>query len=56
MKKWKIERISTFDDTELANKINEIDSRNNCEVKHIIYMGDNPAHVRIYQIIYVEVN
>lgn len=54
MRQWKIERISTFDDEELANFINKIDSRPGCEVKEIIYMGDNPQHIRIYQIIYVE--
>lgn len=52
---WKIERISTFDDEELANKINEIEQHGNT-IKQIIYMGDNCAHIRIYQIIYKEKN
>ena len=54
MRTWKIERLSTFDDDELAAKLTEIDSRPGCQVKEVVYMGDNPLHVRIYQIIYVE--
>lgn len=54
MRTWKIERLVTFDNDELANKLTEIDLTPGCEVKEVIYMGDSPMHVRIYQIIYVE--
>lgn len=54
MRKWKIERISTFDDYELANKLDEIESRQGCKIKEIIFIGNNSQDVRIYQIIYTE--
>ena len=54
MSTWKVERLVTFDDEVLANKLTEIDSRPGCQVKEIVYMGDNPQHIRIYQIIYTE--
>lgn len=50
---WKIERISTFDDEELANFISEIDNRPGHKAKEVIFIGNNPADVRLYQIIYV---
>lgn len=53
MRQWKVERLVTFDDDELAAKLTEIDSRPGCTIKEVIYMGDNPVHIRIYQIIYV---
>ena len=52
MRVWKIVRISTFDDDELANKITEIDNTPGQKVKEVIYMGDNSLHIRIYQILY----
>jgi hypothetical protein len=53
MRKWKIERLTTFDDDELTNKIMEIESRGlNYKVQQIVYMGDNSQHVRIYQILF----
>ena len=53
MRQWKIERIATFDDEELARFINEIDNRPGHKVKEVVFMGNNPVDVRIYQIIYV---
>ena len=52
MKKWKIERISTFDDKELASFITKIDNVPGQEVREVIYMGNNVEEVRIYQIVY----
>ena len=54
MRTWKVERLVKFDDDELANTLTEIDSNPGCTVKEVIYMGDNPQHIRIYQIIFVE--
>ena len=54
MKKWKIERIATFDDDELCNKLDEIESNPNCKVKDVVFIGNNTLEVRIYQIIYTE--
>ena len=53
MRQWKIERISTFDDEELANFISEIDNRPGHKVKEVVFMGNNPVDIRIYQVIYV---
>jgi hypothetical protein len=54
MRQWKIKRIATFDDDELANFITKIDSQPGCKVKEIIFIGNNSQDRRIYQIIYVE--
>lgn len=54
MRTWKIERITTFSDDILANKLNEIESNPKNKIKEIIYMGNNMQGIRIYQIIYVE--
>lgn len=53
MRKWKIERIATFDDDELCNKIMEIESRgSNYKVQQVIFIGNNPVDVRLYQILF----
>ena len=52
MRLWKIQRIATFDDGELCNKIMEIESEPGQKVQEIIFMGNNPKDVRIYQIVY----
>lgn len=52
MKKWKIERITTFDDQTLADFIEKIDNVPGQEVREVIYMGNNLEEVRIYQVIY----
>ena len=54
MRTWKIERITTFSDDILANKLNEVESNPKNKIKEIIYMGNNMQGIRIYQIIYVE--
>jgi len=53
MREWKIERIATFSDEELADFIQKIDSRPNCEVKEVIFIGNSLNDVRIYQVVYV---
>ena len=52
MREWKIVRIATFDDEELASKLTELESHPGHKVKQIIYIGDNPLKVRLYQILY----
>ena len=54
MRVWKIQRIATFDDDELVNKIMDIESNKGCKVKEVIHIGNNPSNVRLYQILYVE--
>lgn len=54
MRQWKVERIATLSDEELANFINEIDDRPDCEAKEVVFIGDNTVKIRIYQVIYVE--
>lgn len=54
MRNWQIQRIATFDDVELADKLNEIESQIGCRVKEVIYIGENPSKVRLYQILYTQ--
>ncbi len=54
MRNWKVVRLVTFNDDELAAKLNTIESQPGCKVKEVVYIGDNPQHIRIYQIIFVE--
>ena len=52
MREWKIKRITTFDDEELANFIQSIDNVPGQRVKEVVFMGNNSENVRIYQVIY----
>ena len=54
MREWKVERIATFSDDELASFIQKIDSQPNQEVKEVIFIGNNTVDVRIYQIVYTK--
>jgi len=54
MRVWKIKRISTFDDDELAAFITNIDNQPGCKFQEVIFMGNNSLNVRIYQILYTE--
>lgn len=54
MKTYKIERVRTFDDDELCKAIEKIEADPNKKVKHVVYIGDNSQHIRIYQLIYTE--
>ena len=51
MRVWKIVRISTFDDKELADKLTEIDSVPGQKVEEVIYMGDDIPDLQIMQIV-----
>ena len=53
MKTYKIERIATFDDTELVNKLMEIEKRDpRNHIFQVVFIGNNPVEERLYQIIY----
>ena len=53
MKTYKIERIATFDDTELAHKLMEIEKRDpRNHIFQVVFIGNNPVEERLYQIIY----
>ena len=54
MRVWKIKRIATFDDKELADFITKIDNQPGCKVREVIFMGNNVVETRIYQILYTE--
>lgn len=53
MREWRVERIATLSDEELADFIQKIDSRPNCQVKEVVFMGNNLKDIRIYQVIYI---
>ncbi len=53
MREFKIERIATFDDTELAKKLEEIEKRDpRNKIFQVIHIGNNPVNERLYQILY----
>lgn len=54
MRAWKIERIATCDDHQLEDKIMEIESDPSCKVREIIFIGNNPQDIRLYQIVYTK--
>lgn len=54
MRRWNVQRIATFSDEELASALDKIEADITCKVKEIIYIGENPLKVRIYQIIYTK--
>lgn len=54
MRKWNIQRIATLSDEELVTTLDNIEANPYYKIQEIVYMGDNPQHIRIYQIIYTE--
>lgn len=52
MRRWEIKRVATFSDEELCDAIMQVESNPHNNVKEVIFMGNNPKKVRIYQILY----
>ena len=54
MRQWKAKSVAASNDDELADFINGIESEPDCTVKEVIFIGDDSADTKLYQILYVE--
>ena len=54
MRQWKAKSVAASNDDELANFINNIESKPDCRVKEVIFIGNDPTDTKLYQILYVE--
>ena len=54
MRQWKVKSITVSNDDELADFINDIESEPDCRVKEVIFIGNDSADTKLYQILYVE--
>ena len=54
MRQWKAKRAAVSNDDELADFINGIESEPDCTVKEVIFIGNDSADTKLYQILYVE--
>ena len=54
MRQWKAKSVAASNDDELADFINDIESKPDCNVKDVIFIGNDPTDTRLYQILYVE--
>ena len=54
MRQWKAKSVAASNDDELANFINDIESKPDCIVKEVIFIGSDSADAKLYQILYVE--
>lgn len=54
MRAWKIKRIATWSDEDLTNFLNEIESKPGCKVREVVRLGENPAGVPLYQVLFTE--
>ena len=54
MRQWKAKSVAASNDDELANFINGIESEPDCNVKEVIFIGNDSADTKLYQILYVE--
>ena len=54
MRQWKAKSVAASNDDELANFINDIESKPDCNVKEVIFIDSNSAGAKLYQILYVE--
>ena len=54
MRQWKAKSIAASNDDELADFINNIESKPDCNVKEVIFLGNDSAGAKLYQILYVE--
>ena len=54
MRQWKAKSIAASNDDELADFINDIESEPDCTVKEVIFLGNDSAGTKLYQILYVE--
>ena len=54
MRQWKAKSVVASNDDELADFINDIESKSDCNVKEVIFLGNNSVGTKLYQILYVE--
>ena len=54
MRQWKAKSVVASNDDELADFINDIESKPDCTVKEVIFIGNDPIGTKLYQILYVE--
>ena len=56
MRQWKVKNIAVAasNDDGLANFINDIESKPDCKVKEVIFIGNDSTDAKLYQILYVE--
>ena len=54
MRQWKAKSVAASNDDELADFINGIESEPDCNVKEVIFIGNDPIGTKLYQILYVE--
>ena len=54
MRQWKAKSVSASNDDELADFINGIESKPDCNVKEVIFIGSDSTDTKLYQILYVE--
>ena len=54
MRQWKAKSIAASNDDELADFINDIESEQDCNVKEVIFIGNDSTDTKLYQILYVE--
>ena len=54
MRQWKAKSVAASNDDELADFINDIESKPDYNVKEVIFLGNDSIGVRLYQILYVE--
>ena len=54
MRQWKAKSVAASNDDELTDFINDIESKPDCNVKEVIFIGSNLTGAKLYQILYVE--
>ena len=54
MRQWKAKSVAASNDDELADFINDIESKPDCNVKEVIFIGNDLTDTKLYQILYVE--
>lgn len=54
MRQWKAKSVAASNDDELADFINDIESEPDRMVKEVIFIGNDSADAKLYQILYVE--
>lgn len=54
MRQWKAKSVTVSNDDELTKFINDIESKPDCRVKEVIFIGNDSADAKLYQILYLE--
>lgn len=54
MRQRKAKSVAASNDDKLADFINDIESEPDCVVKEVIFLGNDSAGNKLYQILYVE--